>query len=361
VAIFISPVNDAPTLIADNFSTNEDVALTLTPSQLLTNDSDLENDILTITSVQGAVGGSVVLNGSGNVVFTPTANYNGPASFTYTVNDGHGGSATQTVNVTVNAVNDAPIANSDAFVTAQNTPLLLNTSTLISNDSDIDSASLSVTGVSSATNGSVSLSGNTVTFTPTNNFSGVAGFSYTLSDGNGTSTASVEVLVGNHTGDASDNIINGGNGTDIILGLGGADTLIGGNGADRLVGGSGNDTLTGGAGADVFVWQLADKGIAGSPANDRVTDFTENAADRLDISDLLQGESLGTLTNYLHFTYDSGTNATTVHISSAGGYSSGFAAGATDQLIVLSGYNPGANPDATIISNLIAAGKLITD
>jgi large repetitive protein len=114
-------------------------------------------------------------------------------------------------------------------------------------------------------------------------------------------------------------------------------------------------------GADVFVWKLADKGTAGSPATDTVADFTENVGDKLNISDLLQGETSATLTNYLHFTYDAGTNATTVHISSAGGYSSGFSNSATDQTIVLSGYNPGNNSDAIIINNLITAGKLITD
>ena len=65
-------------------------------------------DVLSISSVQAAVGGSVLINGSGNVVFTPTANYSGPASFTYTISDGQGGTSTATVNVAVAAVADAP-------------------------------------------------------------------------------------------------------------------------------------------------------------------------------------------------------------------------------------------------------------
>ena len=66
-----------------------------------------------MTSVQAPTNGSVSLAG-GNVTFTPTAGYSGPASFTYTVSDGHGGSDTATVNVTVNPAvippNDAPVA-----------------------------------------------------------------------------------------------------------------------------------------------------------------------------------------------------------------------------------------------------------
>ncbi|WP_371919277.1 Ig-like domain-containing protein, partial [Pseudomonas aeruginosa] len=57
------------------------------------------------------------------MVFTPNANYNGPASFSYTVSDGQGGSSTVTVTVNVGAVNDAPVAGNDIASTPINTPL----------------------------------------------------------------------------------------------------------------------------------------------------------------------------------------------------------------------------------------------
>ena len=357
-------LSQLPTVSTGVFNLQEDNVLTIAPSSLLANDSDVDGDTLSVLSVGNATQGTVSLNASGNIICTPRANYSGPASFEYTISDGHGGTDVAKVAIFVSPVNDAPVASSDAFVTGRNAALSLSTSTLLGNDVDVDGDILSVTSVSGASNGTVSLSGSTVTFTPTNNFSGVAGFNYTVSDGNGgTSTTNVEVIVGTngHTGTAANNVITGGNGNDVILGLGGNDTLSGGNGNDRLVGGAGNDTLTGGAGADVFVWQLADKGTTGSPANDTVADFTQSTTDRLDISDLLQGENSSNLTNYLHFTYDSGSNTTTVHISSAGGYSSGFSNSQTDQTIVLSNYNPGSTSDTTIINNLIAAGKLITD
>ncbi|CAM5224806.1 Ig-like domain-containing protein [Alishewanella longhuensis] len=69
--------------------------LTLTPAQLLANDTDPDGDTLAIDSVQGAVNGSVSISG-GNVVFIPTAGYHGPASFTYTISDGQGGSSSAT-------------------------------------------------------------------------------------------------------------------------------------------------------------------------------------------------------------------------------------------------------------------------
>ncbi|CAG1018901.1 partial Hemolysin, chromosomal, partial [Burkholderiaceae bacterium] len=88
-------------------TTNEDTALTIAPATLLANDSDPENNPLSFVSVQGAVNGSVAMS-AGNIVFTPQANYSGPASFTYTVSDGQGGTSTGTVSVNVVAVADAP-------------------------------------------------------------------------------------------------------------------------------------------------------------------------------------------------------------------------------------------------------------
>lgn len=107
--------NNLPTATNDNatgaegdvLTTAEDTPLTILPATLLANDTDPDGDTLTITSVQGAVNGTVALIGS-NIVFTPDANYNGAASFTYTVSDGNGGTATAIVNVGVTPVNDGP-------------------------------------------------------------------------------------------------------------------------------------------------------------------------------------------------------------------------------------------------------------
>ena len=104
----------------------------------------------------------------GNVVFTPTANYNGPASFTYTVSDGNGGTATATVTVNVAAVNDAPL-NSVPGTQAINEDTTRVFSSANGNAitvADIDSSSLTTT--LSAANGTLTLgstAGVTVTTT----------------------------------------------------------------------------------------------------------------------------------------------------------------------------------------------------
>jgi VCBS repeat-containing protein len=112
VTLNVTPVNDAPVAAAESFTTGEDQPLTIPLASLLANDSDIDLDPLTVVSVQGAVQGTVAIVGS-DVVFTPDADYHGPASFTYTISDGQGGSATATVSITVNPVNDAAVIGGD--------------------------------------------------------------------------------------------------------------------------------------------------------------------------------------------------------------------------------------------------------
>jgi Ca2+-binding RTX toxin-like protein len=158
---------------------------------------------------------------------------------------------------------------------------------------------------------------------------------------------------------------------ETLVGSSGDDNIKAGGGDDIITGAGGNDTMAGGLGADTFVWHLGDKGTAGTPAVDKITDFGTAAytaggsGDRLDLRDLLQGESQsgGNLANYLHF--EKVGSDTVVHVSSSGGFANGYSAGAEDQKIVLAGvdlaaiYN--ANSDAAIIQSLIQNHKLVTD
>jgi VCBS repeat-containing protein len=203
VNVAVRPVNDNPNAGTDNstgaaddaLATDEDTALTIAPATLLANDVDVDGDALTIVSVQGATHGSVALV-AGNVVFTPAANYNGPASFTYTVSDGNGGTATATVNVLVSPLNDAPTAADDAFAVNEDTALMLAPAALLANDGDVDGDALTIVSVQDATHGSVQLVDGSVVFTPASNYNGPASFTYTVSDGHGgTATATAHITV----------------------------------------------------------------------------------------------------------------------------------------------------------------------
>ncbi|GAB3760876.1 hypothetical protein GCM10028796_10170 [Ramlibacter monticola] len=195
VNVTVDPVNDQPEAGNDSVTAAEDQPLTILPGTLLGNDSDVDADTLTITGVTSGTGGTVALVG-GNVLFTPTANFNGAGSFTYTVGDGNGGTATATVTVNVASVNDAPAAGNDAFVATEDQPLTIAPPTLLANDSDVDADSLTITGGTGGTGGTVALVGGNIVFTPTANFNGAGSFTYTVSDGNGgTTTATVTVTV----------------------------------------------------------------------------------------------------------------------------------------------------------------------
>ena len=99
-------------------------------------------------------------------------------------------------------------------------------------------------------------------------------------------------------GGSNKDTLNGGAGNDQLSGDGGQDELDGGSGDDTLTGGLGHDLLTGGAGIDTFVWTAND-----TNGTDTITDFNANE-DKLDLSDLLQGESENTLGDYLDFSFD---------------------------------------------------------
>ncbi|MDB5468925.1 MAG: hypothetical protein JWR84_485, partial [Caulobacter sp.] len=97
----VTGVNDGPKAVADHGDATMGTLLKFTTAQLTGNDTDADGDRLTITSVQGATHGTVSLAADGSVSFTPTAGYLGAASFGYTISDGHGGTASATVDITV--------------------------------------------------------------------------------------------------------------------------------------------------------------------------------------------------------------------------------------------------------------------
>jgi len=193
VDVTVTPVNQDPVAGNDTAVTNEDNAVVV---NVLSNDNDDDGDILSVSSVGGAAHGTVTIDGgNASVTYTPDANYHGPDSFTYTVSDGHGGSDTATVDVTVNSVNDSPVAGNDTAVTSENDSVSM---AVLGNDNDVDGDTLTVSSVGSATHGTVTIDGGntSITYTPDTNYNGPDSFTYTVSDGNGgTDTATVDITV----------------------------------------------------------------------------------------------------------------------------------------------------------------------
>lgn len=95
--------------------------------------------------------------------------------------------------------NQLPVAANDSgLATIQNTALQIAAARLLANDSDPDGDPLSITGVSAASNGTVSFDAQNkiVIFTPAAGYNGVAGFTYAIADGRGgTASANVSINV----------------------------------------------------------------------------------------------------------------------------------------------------------------------
>jgi hypothetical protein len=201
--ITLDAVNDAPVASDDSFSGDEDTLIT---GNVLTDngngaDFDLEGDTLSVFAevITTANGGTVTLLAGGSFTYQPADNYNGPDRFTYTLSDGDL-TDTGTANITVNAVNDGPVAADDTFAGDEDTPISGNV--LADNglgvDTDIDGDSLSVVAevITTANGGTVTLlSDGSFTYDPAENYSGPDGFSYIVTDGVLTDTGAINIIV----------------------------------------------------------------------------------------------------------------------------------------------------------------------
>ncbi|MDV6348362.1 Ig-like domain-containing protein [Nitrosomonas sp. Is35] len=283
----VDNVNDAPVASADTLAAEEDTPVTFSKADLLSNDSDVDNnylagviDTLYIDSVTSVTGGTVSLDGNGDVVFTPSVNFHGEASFSYVVADGKGGySESQTVAVNVVSVNDDPTNVRLAGKTPTYGNAVQNVRAVIADLSvaDADTGegsqynySLSgADGLFKVDNSAKTLSvGNTALIAgATYNFTLVASLNgdtiseeYTYRNGTASSSTSngIDLVT---LGDSTNNIyyalsgndtVTGGSLEDLLFGQDGNDVLSGGAGNDDIQGGSGNDILTGGSGADVL-------------------------------------------------------------------------------------------------------------
>jgi len=163
---------------------------------VLANDSDPDGDTLTITAVSAPAHGTSVIAGS-SVAYTPAADYLGGDSFTYTISDGHGGSATATVNISVETPNQPPIAGSLSVRVAKGASIDIP---VLQAASDPDGDMLTVIAVNHTgplTINNVTINAdNTVHYESVHGMFGQDYFEYTVSDGHGgTATGTVAVYV----------------------------------------------------------------------------------------------------------------------------------------------------------------------
>lgn len=184
--------NTAPDARNDARVLDEDGSVTLNP---LANDVDADGDSLRLVSIGSAANGTVTRNADGTVTYRPNANFNGQDSFTYQISDGRGGTDSARVNLTINAVNDAPVATNDGgFSVHAGQVLAINIADLLANDRDVDGDVLNLVRLTNITNGTAQIVGNQIRFEA--EAEGQASFRYVINDGNGgTSSANVRIDV----------------------------------------------------------------------------------------------------------------------------------------------------------------------
>ncbi|HVO31962.1 MAG TPA: cadherin-like domain-containing protein, partial [bacterium] len=198
VSINVTPVNDAPVGSADAYTTAEDTPLTVSAGAgVLANDVDVDSSI-TAVLVSSVSHGTLTFAADGSFTYTPSANYNGSDLFTYKAFDGALFSGVVTVSITVSPVDDAPVAAADSYLTLEDTPLSVPAGFgLLTNDSDIDSPSLTAVLATAPAHGTVALAADgSFTYTPAPNFNGTDTFTYKANDGTALSApATVSIYV----------------------------------------------------------------------------------------------------------------------------------------------------------------------
>ena len=226
VTIVIKGTNDAPVATAGSVSATEDqleggVVVSAVDSDLLSTATDVDNSQtdLFVATVNGSplnIDMNITvslsyLDKNGDLAtqdvtvrIQPEGNYfiagfdfdalpvdqDATGTITYQIGDGQGGLTEPLVaTITISGTNDKPIGQADELTTDEDQSLMLNVADLLTNDTDVDTANtnLEVLGVGGATNGTVSLLNGVITFTPDQDFTGEASFTYTLGDGDLTS------------------------------------------------------------------------------------------------------------------------------------------------------------------------------
>lgn len=201
VTITVNPAAVAPIASNDAYSTDEDTQLNIAAAGVLANDTITYPNpaALLVANVRN---GTLRLNADGSFTYTPAMNFSGTDSFTYMITTSGLSSNTATVTITVNPVNDSPVARNDSAATFKNDPVMV---IVLANDLDPDGDALMVTSATGAANGTLAINPDyTVTYTPNIGYFGPDSFTYTISDGSLTAAATVSMVVNNRPDAAND-------------------------------------------------------------------------------------------------------------------------------------------------------------
>lgn len=197
VRITVDAVNDAPVGTGDEYSVEEDNTLTVPDPGVLANDEDVEGDILYAVHVMTTSHGVMALDDDGAFTYWPYEDYYGPDSFTYRAGDGELESGIVTVNITVIAVNDPPVADNQSTETDEDIPLDITLTA-----ADVDDSVLGFVIISPPSHGTLGGTAPALTYTPALNYYGTDSFTFKVSDGEADSNVATVMIDINPVNDA---------------------------------------------------------------------------------------------------------------------------------------------------------------
>lgn len=189
VTVTITPVNDAAVATADSASVDEGAATTI---DVLANDTDAEGDTLTPSIVTAPSSGTAVVNGDNSITYTHNGAEQFSDTFTYVLNDGTADSNVVAVTITINPLNDAPLAVTDTATVAEGASVVI---AVLANDSDPESDALTVVLDTTPVNGTAVGVDGSVTYLHSGNETTSDSFTYHLLDTAGAASSIVTVTI----------------------------------------------------------------------------------------------------------------------------------------------------------------------
>ncbi|MEZ8852029.1 tandem-95 repeat protein [Vibrio cyclitrophicus] len=183
----VNPMSD-PTVVSDvSYTIDEDGTLTFTDAQLLAGASDADGETLSIDSVTyTGTDGVLTNNNDGTYSFEPNENFNGEVDLSFSVTTGSE-TVDATIGVTVDAVNDTPLAGSTSYTVNEDNSITISNEQILANSSDIDGDDISVSSVTYGGSDGVFTTNDdgTYTFAPNENFNGDVSFNVVVADEDG--------------------------------------------------------------------------------------------------------------------------------------------------------------------------------
>jgi VCBS repeat-containing protein len=196
----IQVTNQVPVAYNDSYGISVNQTLTVVGKGVLSNDIDMDNNVLKAILGTGPSHGTLELHSDGSFIYTPDVGFTGTDQFTYRANDGIADSNEATVTVNIHATNRAPVAMDDSYQVTHNTPLVVEAASgVLTNDTDPDGDPLTAHLVSQPSYGTVTLRGDgSFTYVPDKGFVGTDSFTYQANDGVADSNpATVTIQVSN--------------------------------------------------------------------------------------------------------------------------------------------------------------------